>query len=61
MFLAVTMKIFILRIGRTFSCNVDVNVMLFQMSTKAVSYIYTRQSDIEDVDLLDVTLFNASG
>ena len=37
------------------------NVMLFQMSTKAVSYIYTRQSDIEDVDLLDVTLFNASG
>ena len=34
------------------------NVMLFQMSTKAVSYIYTRQSDIEDVDLLDVTLFN---
>jgi len=27
------------------------NVMLFQMSTKAVSYIYTRQSDIEDFDL----------
>ena len=34
------------------------NLMPLQMSTKAVSYIYTRQSDIEDVDLLDVTLFH---
>ena len=34
------------------------NLKPLQMSTKAVSYIYTRQSDIEDVDLLDVTLFN---
>ena len=34
------------------------NLILFQMSTKVVSYIYTRLSDIEDVYLLDVTLFN---
>ena len=34
------------------------NLMPLQMSTNVVSYNYTRQSDIEDVDLLDVTLFN---
>ena len=34
------------------------NLMLLQMPTKVVSYIYTRLSDIEDVYLLDVTLFN---
>ena len=34
------------------------NLTLLQMPTKVVSYIYTRLSDIEDVDLLDVTLFN---
>ena len=34
------------------------NLMLLQMLTKVVSYIYTRQSDIEDVDLLNVTLAN---
>ena len=34
------------------------NLMPLQMSTKVVSYIYTRLSDIEDVYLLDVTLFN---
>ena len=34
------------------------NLMPLQMPTKVVSYIYTRLSDIEDVYLLDVTLFN---
>ena len=32
--------------------------MPLQMPTKVVLYIYTRLSDIEDVYLLDVTLFN---
>ena len=34
------------------------NLMPLQMPTKVVLYIYTRLSDIEDVYLLDVTLFN---
>ena len=34
------------------------NLMPLQMPTKVVLYIYTRLSDIEDVYLIDVTLFN---
>ena len=34
------------------------NLMLLQMPTKVISYIYTRLSDIEDAYILDVTLFN---
>ena len=34
------------------------NLMPLQMPTKVILYIHTRLSDIEDVYLLDVTLFN---